>query len=134
MEGTRRRPNHARQRSAKGCSSSLPAPSLIPTPLDCAASGQGAQPCAPTAYRIVGAHGCAPRIHGRSHRIRYDPQWRQQLIDNPQQALDRAAFPLSDEERRVITSTTREDREEMMQQLIERTSLAVWSGWSVLRG
>ncbi len=60
-----------------------------------------------------------------------DPQWRQQLIDNPQQALDRAAFPLSDEERRVITSTTREDREQMMTQLSERQSPAVCTWWTL---
>ena len=54
-----------------------------------------------------------------------DPEFRQQLIENPQQALDRALFPLSDEERRAITSTSREDREQMMTQLSERTSPGV---------
>ena len=60
-----------------------------------------------------------------------DPAWRQQLIDNPQQALDRVQFPLSDEERRIITSTSREDREQMMQQPTARTSPAVCSMWSL---
>ena len=60
-----------------------------------------------------------------------DPAFRQQLVDNPEQALSSGQFNLSAEERRVITSTSREDRAQMMQQLSERTSPAVCTFWSL---
>ncbi len=62
-----------------------------------------------------------------------DQQFRQQLIDNPEQALQSGEFNLSGEERRAITNTTREDREQMMQQLSERQSPAICAFWSLIR-
>ena len=61
-----------------------------------------------------------------------DPAFRQKLVDNPEQALSSGEFNLSAEERRVITSTSREEREQMMTQLSERTSPAVCTFWSLV--
>ncbi len=65
-------------------------------------------------------------------RVVSDPEFRQQLVDNPEQAIASGEFPLSAEERRVITSTSREEREQMMTQLSERTSPAVCVFWSLI--
>ena len=61
-----------------------------------------------------------------------DPAFRQKLVDNPEQALSSGEFNLSAEERRMITSTSREEREQIMTQLSERTSPAVCTFWSLV--
>ena len=53
-------------------------------------------------------------------------------MDDPEQGLQSGQFSLNDEERRVITSTSREEREQMMTQLSERTSPAVCVFWSLI--
>ena len=50
----------------------------------------------------------------------------------PEQALRSGDFPLIDEERRIITSTSREDCEQMMQRLSERTSPMICTFWSLV--
>ena len=60
-----------------------------------------------------------------------DPEFRNLLIENPEQALQSGGFDLSVEERRVITGTSRQEREDMLCQLSERTSPAVCTFWSL---
>ena len=51
-----------------------------------------------------------------------DPEFRQQLVDDPEQAIQSAGLGLSDEERQALVSTSREEREEVLRELGERTS------------
>jgi hypothetical protein len=49
-----------------------------------------------------------------------DPEFREALIDDPEQALSEAGIELSPEDRERIVSLSREEREEIMQQLESR--------------
>ena len=51
-----------------------------------------------------------------------DPEFRQQLVENPEQAIQAAGLDLTDDERRALVSTSREERESVLQELGERTS------------
>ena len=51
-----------------------------------------------------------------------EPEFRQQLVDDPEQAIRAAGLELTDEERRALVSTSREERESVLQQLGDRTS------------
>ena len=61
-----------------------------------------------------------------------EPEFRQQLIDNPEQAVRSAGIQLTQEEMQALTSSSREEREQMMTQLSERTSPAVCTFWSLV--
>ena len=56
-----------------------------------------------------------------------DPEFRQQLVENPEQALQAADLGLTDLERQALVSTSREERESVLQELGERTSPWCWS-------
>jgi hypothetical protein len=57
-----------------------------------------------------------------------EPDFRQQLIDNPEEAIQSAGIELSQEELQAITGTSREEREQMLSALGERTSpFCFWS-------
>ena len=51
-----------------------------------------------------------------------DPAFRQQLMDDPEQAIQSAGLDLTDEERQALVSTSREEREQVLQELGERAS------------
>jgi hypothetical protein len=57
-----------------------------------------------------------------------EPDFRQQLIDDPEGAVRSAGIDLSQEELQAITGTSREEREQMLSSLGERTSpFCFWS-------
>jgi hypothetical protein len=57
-----------------------------------------------------------------------EPDFRQQLIDNPESAVQSAGIQLSQEELQAIAGTSREEREQMLSSLGERTSpFCFWS-------
>ena len=56
-----------------------------------------------------------------------EPEFRQQLVEDPEQAIQAAGLDLTEEERAALLSTSREEREEVLQELGERTS--PWSTW-----
>jgi hypothetical protein len=61
-----------------------------------------------------------------------EPDFRQQLVDDPEQAIQSAGIELNSEEMRVLTSTSREQREQMMQELNERVNPISGEGsWKV---
>jgi hypothetical protein len=51
-----------------------------------------------------------------------DPQFREGMINNPEETIKNAGISLSSEELAAVTSSSREEREQMMQQLGERSS------------
>jgi hypothetical protein len=51
-----------------------------------------------------------------------EPQFRQQLADNPRQAIQQAGIDLTPQEVQALEDTPREDREKMLSELGERTS------------
>jgi acyl-CoA hydrolase len=51
-----------------------------------------------------------------------DPDFRQQLVDDPQAAAQSAGIDLSSDELQALQNTSREERQQMMEQLGERTS------------
>jgi hypothetical protein len=51
-----------------------------------------------------------------------DESFRQQLVEDPEAAVRDAGIQLSSEEMQGLTSTSREEREQMLSQLGERTS------------
>ena len=65
-------------------------------------------------------------------RIVSDPEFRQSMVDNPEGAIQQANFQLDPEELRAISSSSREEREQMIQQLGERTAPAICTLWSAL--
>ena len=48
-----------------------------------------------------------------------EPEFRQLLVESPEQAIASGDFRLNDQERRAITGTPREERAQMMQQLVD---------------
>ena len=58
-----------------------------------------------------------------------DPEFRQQLVDDPEQAIQSAGLDLTDEERQALVSTSREERESVLQELGERSS-----PWCIITG
>ena len=63
-----------------------------------------------------------------------EPEFRQQMIDDPQTALRNAGITLSPQEMEAVTSTSREEREQMMTQLADRTSPGCWFATSTNTG
>jgi hypothetical protein len=59
-----------------------------------------------------------------------DADFRQQLVDNPAEAVKSAGIELSPEELQTLESTSREERAQMLEQLGERTS-PWFDGWHV---
>ena len=51
-----------------------------------------------------------------------DPEFRRQLVDDPEAAIQAAGLGLSDEERQALVGTSREEREEVLRELGDRTS------------
>lgn len=51
-----------------------------------------------------------------------EQDFRAQLVDNPEQAVRSAGINLSSQELQALQGTSREEREQMMSQLGERTS------------
>ncbi len=71
-------------------------------------------------------------------KVLAEPEFRQQLVSNPNEAIRSAGIQLSQQEMQAITSSSREEREQMMQQLGDRSSPALgtlicgcafWTGW-----
>ena len=61
-----------------------------------------------------------------------DPQFRQQVIDNPEQAIQQAGVQLTPQEQQAVTGGSREEREQMLQPLGDRAApgtvyVHVWS-------
>jgi hypothetical protein len=59
-----------------------------------------------------------------------EPDFRQQLVNNPRQAVQSAGISLSAQEVQALEDTSREEREQMISQLGERTS-PWFDSWSV---
>jgi hypothetical protein len=59
-----------------------------------------------------------------------DSDFRQQLVENPGEAVRSAGIQLSPEELQTLESTSREERSQMLEQLGERTS-PWFDGWTV---
>lgn len=51
-----------------------------------------------------------------------DQQFREGMVNNPEQTIKDAGINLSQEELQAITSSSREEREQLMQQLGDRSS------------
>jgi hypothetical protein len=51
-----------------------------------------------------------------------EPDFRQQLVNDPAQAVQQAGIQLSQQELEALQGTSREERAQMMEQLGERTS------------
>jgi hypothetical protein len=51
-----------------------------------------------------------------------NPEFRESMVSDPQEALKSAGINLSEEELQGITSSSREQREQLMQQLGDRSS------------
>ena len=61
-----------------------------------------------------------------------DPQFRQLLIDSPEQAIQQAGVQLTPQEQQAVVGGSREEREQMLQPLGDRAApgtvyLHVWS-------
>jgi hypothetical protein len=72
----------------------------------------------------------SPAMEQMIGRAVSDPDFRQQLVDNPAEAVRSAGIQLSSEELQTLESTSREERSQMLEQLGERTS-PWFDGWSV---
>jgi len=56
-----------------------------------------------------------------------EPDFRQQVIENPEEAVRNAGIELSAEEMEALTGSSREEREQIMQALAERMSpICLW--------
>ena len=71
-------------------------------------------------------------------KVLAEPDFRQQLINNPTEALRSAGIQLNQQEMQADTGSSREEREQMMQQLGDRQSPALgtlicgcafWTAW-----
>lgn len=67
-----------------------------------------------------------------------DPSFRQQLVDNPESAVRSAGLQLSSDELQALQGSSREQREQMLQQLQERSApfhfwwsgrICFWPSW-----
>jgi len=61
-----------------------------------------------------------------------EPDFRQQMIDDPAAAVQSAGLQLTPGEMQAVTGTSREEREEMLSHLSERTAPWGWSGPGVI--
>ena len=66
--------------------------------------------------------GPSPAIEQVIGKAIAEPEFRQQLINNPQEAISSAGINLSASELQTLQNTSREEREQMLQALGERTS------------
>ena len=73
--------------------------------------------------------GPSPALEQLIGKAVAEPEFRQQLVENPEQAIQSAGIELSAEERQALVSTSREEREQVLQQLGERTS-----PWCIVSG
>jgi hypothetical protein len=51
-----------------------------------------------------------------------NPEFRESMVENPEEAIKSAGINLSQEELQAISSSSREEREQLMEQLGERSS------------
>lgn len=70
----------------------------------------------------TGGSGPSPEMEQVIGKAIAEPEFRQQLINNPQEAIRSAGINLSSNELQTLQNTSREEREQMLQSLGERTS------------
>jgi hypothetical protein len=66
--------------------------------------------------------GASPAMLEVAVKSLSDENFRTGMVNSPEETIKNAGIKLSDDELRAVTSTSREEREQMMQQLGERSS------------